>query len=96
MAGVKKKDIPNEAEMFVMLWELTKDFWIPEDTDEYYRQFNERANEIVNKTHSELGKYLIITLSEYFDKKFTAQSGEIRELKEGERNEKSTKCNAPG
>lgn len=96
MAGVKKKDIPNEAEMFVMLWELTKDFWIPEDTDEYYRQFNERANEIVSKTHSELGKYLILTLSEYFDKKFAAQSGEIRKLKEGERNGSSIKCNAPG
>lgn len=84
MAGVKKKDIPNEAEMFVMLWELTKDFWIPEDTDEYYRQFNERANEIVNKTHSELGKVLTLALSEFLDKKFVTQSGEIRELKEGE------------
>ena len=84
MAGVKKKDIPNEAEMFVMLWELTKDFWIPEDTDEYYRQFNERTNEIVKETHSELGKVLIIALSKFFDEKFVAQSGEIRELKEGE------------
>ena len=84
MARVKKKDIPNEAEMFVMLWELTKDFWLPEDTDEYYRQFNERANEIVNKTHSELGKVLILALSEFLDKKFVTQSGEIRELKEEE------------
>lgn len=84
MAGVKKKDIPNEAEMFVMLWELTKDFWLPEDTDEYYRQFNKRANEIVNKTHSELGKVLILALSEFLDKKFVTQYGEIRELKEGE------------
>lgn len=84
MAGVKKKDIPNEAEMFIMLWELTKDFWIPEDTDKYYRQFNERANEIVNKTHSELGKVLILALSEFLDKKFVTQSGEIRELKEEE------------
>lgn len=84
MAGVKKKDIPNEAEMFVMLWELIKDFWLPEDTDEYYRQFNERANEIVNKTHSELGKVLILALSEFLDKKFVTQSGEIRELKEEE------------
>ena len=84
MAGVKKKDIPNEAEMFVMLWELTKDFWIPEDTDEYYRQFNERTNEIVKETHSELGKVLILALSEFLDKKFVTQSGEIRELKEGE------------
>ena len=96
MAGVKKKDIPNEAKMFTMLWDLTKDFWIPEDTDEYYRQYNERCNEIMKETHSELGKVLIFTLTDFFDKKFTAQSGEIRELKEGEKNGDKFKYNAPG
>ena len=38
MAGVKKKDIPDIAAFMPEFWEFVKSVWIPEDSDQYWKE----------------------------------------------------------
>ena len=75
MAGVKKTDIPNESEMMGMLWNMIKDFYIPEDTEAYWEGFRQRGLEIDAKCHSRLGQILINGIADYLDEKWKAEHG---------------------
>lgn len=69
MAGVKKSDIPDEAKMITMIWELIKDFYIPENTDAYWDALRERSLEIDAVCHSRIGQKLILALHDYLEEK---------------------------
>ena len=73
MAGVKKSDIPNESEMMGMLWNLIKDFYIPEDTEAYWEEFRQRSLEIDQKCNSKLGRTLINGVADFLDQKWKEQ-----------------------
>ena len=69
MASVKKSDIPSEARMISMFWEMIKEFYIPEDTQEYHEAFCKCAQEIDKQCHSRLGQKLILAFADYLDER---------------------------
>lgn len=69
MASVKKSDIPREAQMISMFWEMIKEFYIPENTQEYYKAFCKRAKEIDEQCHSRLAQKLILAFADYLDER---------------------------
>lgn len=73
MASVKKSDIPNEAQMMSMLWEMIKDFYIPDDNQKYHAEFCERAREIDKKCQSRLGQKFINAFGDYLDEKIRGE-----------------------
>ena len=46
MAGVKKKDIPDIAAFMPEFWEFVKSVWIPEDSDQYWKEVYDKAQEV--------------------------------------------------
>ena len=76
MAGVKKIDIPNEAKMIEMFWKMIKDFYIPEDTEQYYQDFSDRAREIDKECKSMLGQKLILAYAEFLEEKYKGEHHE--------------------
>ena len=69
MASVTKNDIPNESRMMSMLWEMIKDYYLPEASEEYYQKFCQSAREIDKQCNSRLGQKLIIAFGEYLEEK---------------------------
>ena len=75
MASVTKQDIPNEAKMISMFWEMIKDYYLPEATEEYYQKFCQSAREIDKQCNSRLGQKLINAFGEYLDEKYKEGDG---------------------
>lgn len=69
MGRVYKTDIPNEAKMIQSLWEMIKEFYIPEDTMTYHEEFCKCAREINEECDSRLGQKLILAYADYLDEK---------------------------
>lgn len=69
MGRVSKADIPNEAKMIQSLWEMIKEFYIPEDTMAYHEEFCKCAREINRECDSRLGQKLILAYADYLDEK---------------------------
>ena len=63
---VRKKDIPEIADMYSDLWELTKDFWIIEDKEEYWDALIAKAKEKSEKYKDPLAKRMFVALVDYF------------------------------
>ncbi|MCD8200493.1 MAG: hypothetical protein LUD47_00275 [Clostridia bacterium] len=49
MASVDANKIPEIKKFMEDLWKMIKDFWEPEDTDEYWRAVVDRVDELVGK-----------------------------------------------
>lgn len=69
MASVSKKDIPSEAKFFPLFWEMVKEFYIPEQSEDYWKAFYQRALEIDRECHSRLGQKLINAFADYIEEK---------------------------
>ena len=69
MAGVTKADIPHESEKMGMLWTMIKEFYIPEDNDEFWLAVIRRTEEIDQKCHSRLGQKLMVAFADYLEEK---------------------------
>ena len=70
MASVKKEDIPNESQVMTMLWAAIKEFYIPEDRDEYWEAVMDRMNQIDAACHSRLGQKLMNAFMDYLEEKW--------------------------
>ena len=73
MAGVKKKDIPDIAAFMPEFWEFVKSVWIPEDSDQYWKEVYDKAQELYQKYPVDFVKRQILGFCEYLDQKW--QSG---------------------
>ena len=69
MASVTKNDIPQEANMMTDLWNLIKEFYIPEDTEEYWLDLNEKCNQIYKDCPSRLTFHLLYGFRNYLEEK---------------------------
>lgn len=49
MAAVLGKDIPIESQFMTDYWKFRKEFYIPEDNDEYWKQLHGKANSLAEK-----------------------------------------------
>lgn len=59
------------TEMFFMFqdyWKLIQDFWITEDTDEYWGAFSEAANRFYRKYKTDYAKELVLVLTDELDR----------------------------
>ena len=69
MAGIGKEEKEKEWEMINGLWRMIKEFYIPEDTQEYHEAFCKCAQEIDKQCHSRLGQKLILAFADYLDER---------------------------
>ena len=70
MAGVKKKDIPDIAAFMPEFWEFVKSVWIPEDSDQYWKEVYGKAQELYQKYPVDFVKRQILGFCEYLDQKW--------------------------
>lgn len=70
MAGVKKKDIPDIAAFMPEFWEFVKSVWIPEDSDQYWKEVYDKAQELYQKYPVDFVKRQILGFCEYLDQKW--------------------------
>lgn len=73
MRKVTRAEIPQEAEMMNDLWELIKEFYIHEPTDEYWEQLIRRTGEIDRRRNSRLGQKLMLAFCDYIEEQQKAE-----------------------
>lgn len=69
MASVTKNDIPKEANMMTELWNLIKEFYVPEDNDEYWLDLNEKCVQIYKNCPTPLTFQLVHGFLNYLEDK---------------------------
>lgn len=69
MASVTKNDIPKEANMMTELWNLIKEFYVPEDSDKYWIDLNNKCEQIYHDCPSRLTFHLLYGLRNYLQEK---------------------------
>lgn len=70
MAGVKNVDIKEQYDLFSDVWQLYKNNYVPDRTEEYWRRVWEQAAIISEKYHkSELCHELILAVIADFERR---------------------------
>ena len=68
MRTVTREEIPQEAQVMTELWNMIKDFYVHEPTDEYWDALLERSRDVDRKcNHSRLGQKLILAFQDYIE-----------------------------
>lgn len=74
MAGVKNNDIKEIFNFMGDFWIMVKDFWIPEDTDEYWQGVKARSDAIIQKyPETRFVEIMIMALEDYLEEKQTGK-----------------------
>lgn len=60
MAAKKIVKGSREWKMFQDLWKLCQELWVPEDTDEYWRQVAEKTFEFTKKYDTPFAHYFAV------------------------------------
>lgn len=75
MSAVTKNDIPDAAKFMSELWDLVKEFYIPEDNDAYWQSYVAKTDKLVEDHHNDdLVVYLILGLTNYLETKLRGKS----------------------
>ena len=69
MASVKKEDIPMMAMFMPKLWELIKEFYLVELSDEYSKAAYDRCIELAEVYLDPLTKELVLAFCKFIDSK---------------------------
>ena len=69
MASVKKEDIPMMAMFMPKLWELIKEFYLIELTDEYSKAVYEHCIELIEIYPDLLAKEFVLAFCKFIDSK---------------------------
>ncbi len=69
MASVKKEDIPMMAMFMPKLWELIKEVYLVELTDEYSKAAYDRCIELIETYSDPLAKELVLAFCKFIDSK---------------------------
>ena len=69
MASVKKEDIPMIAMFMPKLWELIKEFYLVELSDEYSKAAYDRCIELIEVYPEPLAKELVLAFFKFIDSK---------------------------
>lgn len=69
MASVEAKDIPVMQQFMGVFWNFIKQYYIPEDNDDYWNGLMEHSNVLAEKFPDELAQMLISTFDDYVTKK---------------------------
>lgn len=69
MASVKKEDIPMMAMFMPKLWELIKEFYLVELSDEYSKAAYDRCIELIEVYPDPLAKEFVLAFSKFVDSK---------------------------
>ena len=70
MAGVKKKDIPDISGIYAGVLGICESVWIPEDSDQYWKEVCDKAQELYQKYPVDFVKRQILGFCEYLDQKW--------------------------
>ena len=76
MASVVKSDIPEVAAFMSEYWALMKNYWIAEDTDEYWDAVMKDSGELGRKYDFWLAKKLILDFLEQLEREWKRLYGE--------------------
>lgn len=67
-----RKDIPQVADLYTDLWDLTKEFYDCENTPEYWDRFNDACAKIWEKHGKDHLSYVMLNaFATYLDRKAT-------------------------
>lgn len=69
MASVKKEDIPIMAMFMPKLWDLIKEFYIVELTDEYSKTVYDRCAELMDIYQDPLAEKFVLAFCDFIDSK---------------------------
>ena len=69
MASVKKEDIPMLAMFMPKLWDLIKEFYIVELTDEYSKTVYDRCTELMDIYQDPLAEKFVLAFCDFIDVK---------------------------
>lgn len=69
MASVKKEDIPMMAMFMLKLWELIKEFYLVELSDEYSKAAYDRCIELIEVYPDPLAKEFVLAFFKFVDSK---------------------------
>ena len=69
MASVKKEDIPMMAMFMPKLWELVKEFYLVELTDEYSKAAYDRCVELIEIYPDPLAREFVLAFCKFIDSK---------------------------
>jgi hypothetical protein len=69
MASVKKEDIPMMAMFMPKLWELIKEFYLVELSDEYSKAAYDRCIELIEVYPDPLAKEFVLAFFKFVDSK---------------------------
>lgn len=70
MAAVTKNDIPDTAKFMSELWDLIKEFYVPENTDAYWNAYVAKTDKLVaDHKEDKLVMHLIFGLTNYLENK---------------------------
>ena len=69
MASVKKEDIPMMAMFMPKLWELIKEFYLVELSDEYSKAAYDRCIELIEVYPDPLAEELVLAFFKFIDSK---------------------------
>ena len=68
MASVKKDDIPEIARFMSVLWDLVKEFYIPEDTDAYWNAYRDKTDRVAEQFKNDpLVLQMLFALTNYLE-----------------------------
>ena len=70
MASVTSKDIPLEFQMFGELFNLRKEFYIPEDNDEYWAKAVDSFETLYEKYPTDYCRNLVLATVKDFEDKY--------------------------
>lgn len=71
MAGTKFSKDSVEFKMFTEFWKILQDYYIPENSDEYWEAFVKAQGEFIQKYDHELCRELSKLLVNYLERKNT-------------------------
>lgn len=69
MASVRKDDIPMMAMFMPRFWEMIKEFYLIELTDEYSQKVYERCTELIELYQDPLAQKLVLAFCDFIDAK---------------------------
>lgn len=75
MASVKNSDIPEIFQFMGEFWPLIKDYWIVENTDEYWNEVIERTSQLGKKYNHEFGYLQIRAFMDYLTEEYKRKYG---------------------
>ena len=70
MSRAISSEIPKESEMMNDFWKFRKDFYYPEDSDDYWNQIMESANTLSKKYNSEYMDQLLLVCVNEIEQRF--------------------------